>query len=158
MSKLFVAACSTLAVNKITITEYHPQTSRQAERLNSTFLLRLRHYVSEHQTDWDTFQLPLAYAYNVQIYRSVKVSPFSLALTQTPPGRAAVIPKRTNLATDDDVAPPICVRLARIEHATDLRRESDKKLRLAQSRHKKRLRPSCLLRIHLPSRCLRFHG
>lgn len=111
VSKFFAAVCSTLGVNKITTTKYRPQNNGQAELFNSTFISRLRHYVSEYQTDWDPYLLPLTYAYDVQVYRSIKVSLFCLALMRTPPGPATVVPKRPNIATDDDMVFPLYARL-----------------------------------------------
>lgn len=43
----------------ITTIEYSPLTNGQAERFSSTLVSRMRHYVSEHQTNWDTYLFPL---------------------------------------------------------------------------------------------------
>lgn len=87
--KCFVALCSTLGDNNISTTEYHLQTKCQVERFNSTLMTRLRHYVFEDQTDEDTYLLPLTYAYNIQVDRSIRVSSLrwhlpNLALDQPP--------------------------------------------------------------------------
>lgn len=137
VSKFFVAIYSTLAEKSITTTECYTQTNGQAERFNTTPGLRLRYDVSDHQTDWNTYLLRLKYVYNVQIHRSVEVSPFSLALTRTPPGPATVAPRRTILATDNDMASPIYATPELIKRATDFRQKADKSLRLAQKGYKK---------------------
>lgn len=36
-------------------TAYHPQTNGKTERLNTTIVQRLQHYVEEHQRDGDDF-------------------------------------------------------------------------------------------------------
>lgn len=82
-----MAVCRTLGVNNNNTTEYHPQTNDQTDRSNSIFISLLCHYVSKHQTNCDTYLLPLTYAYKVQIHRFIKVSPFRLALTPPSQGR-----------------------------------------------------------------------
>lgn len=80
ISEVFVAFRSTFMVQNVTSTEYHQQISSQAESYSPTIVSRLSHYVSKHQTDWDTYSLPMAYEHNVQVYRSTKGPSFSLAL------------------------------------------------------------------------------
>lgn len=89
--------------------DYHPQINctGQAGRLGSTIIPGLRHNVSEYQTDWDTYQLPLTLAYNVLVHRTIKVSSLRLALTRTLPRPATVARKRTNLAKDNDIMSPM---------------------------------------------------
>lgn len=55
MSNAFVVLCSTLKVNSITTTKYHRRTIGQVEQFNSTIVIRLCHYVSEHQKYYDTY-------------------------------------------------------------------------------------------------------
>lgn len=69
MLKFLVAVCSKIEVNDITITECYRRINGKTELLSSTLISRLRHYVCEHQTDWDKNLLPLTYAYNVEIKR-----------------------------------------------------------------------------------------
>lgn len=83
VSNFFVVDCKALGVNNITITEYYPQTSGPTKRFYSTIVSRLRHYLSEHQKDYNSCLLPLIYAYNVQSQSSLKVSAFNMVLTQT---------------------------------------------------------------------------
>lgn len=84
VSKFFVALCSTLGMNNITSTKYHPQTSGHAELFNSSLILRWCHYVSEYQTDWNTYQLLLMCDYNRQVHMSIRVATFSWTLPRTP--------------------------------------------------------------------------
>lgn len=124
-------------MNSITATAYNPQTNGQTEHFNSTLLLRLRHYVSQHQTDWNTYLLPLTYAYKLQAYRLIKVSLFSLAPMRTPSRPATVVSIRASLEPVVDMASPTYTTVELLKRATDLRQETDKNLRLAQKRYKK---------------------
>jgi len=85
ISEFFEYVLAVLGVKRIGITAYHPETNGQTERYNKTLAARLRHYINEHQTNWDTFVQPLTYAYNCQIHRTTGTSPFSLTLTRHPP-------------------------------------------------------------------------
>lgn len=51
---------------------------------NSMVIPQLCHYAYKHQNDRDTYLLPLKYAYNVQLHRSIKMPPFRLVLTRVP--------------------------------------------------------------------------
>jgi len=62
VSKFFAALCAFLGAKLTTTTAYHPQCNGQTERYNKTIIARLRHYVDEHQSDWDEFVQPLTYA------------------------------------------------------------------------------------------------
>lgn len=61
VSKFFMVVYSTLEANKNTITDYHPESNGRVMRFNWTNDSRLRHYMSEHQSDCDTYLLPLKY-------------------------------------------------------------------------------------------------
>lgn len=78
VSKFFATLCSFLGVKHLTTTAYHPQPDGQAERFNKTVITRPRHYVAEHQHNWDTLVKPLTYAYNTQGHESTYVTPYSL--------------------------------------------------------------------------------
>lgn len=90
--RLFVALCNMFKGTRITTTEYHPQPNSQSERFNFIPLLRLRHYLSKRQSFWDTYWLPLQYAYNEQVHRFMNLSSINLELTRTAPGSATVVP------------------------------------------------------------------
>lgn len=62
----------------------HPQTSGQVEQLNKTIIARLRHYLTEHQRDWDINVQPLTYACNAQMSCSTNLTPLSLVLSRQP--------------------------------------------------------------------------
>ena len=86
-AKFFDAvACALLGVRHYLTTAYHPQTNGQTERFNRTLVARLRHYVEEHQRDWDDYVQPLTFAYNTQVHRSTETTPFDLVLTRAPSG------------------------------------------------------------------------
>ena len=85
MSKFFELVCSSLGVKHVATSAYRPQTNGQAERYNRTMVSRLRHYICEHQTDWDDYVQPLTYAYNLQVHRTTKFTPFELTLSRAPP-------------------------------------------------------------------------
>lgn len=89
--KFFLIVCCTLEVNNTTATGYHPKTNGQVEQFNCTILSRLRHYVSEHRTDWDTYLLPLRNANNIQVRKSIEISLFNRALTRAPPEPPTVV-------------------------------------------------------------------
>lgn len=85
VAKFFAAICLYMGLNQVTTTAYHPQTNGQTERYNKTIVARLRHYVAEHQSDWDVYVQPLTYDYHSQVHSSKKTTPFSLTLTRNPP-------------------------------------------------------------------------
>ena len=85
-AKLFEAVCTMIGIKHVLTTAYHPQTNGQVERFNKTLAARLRHYVAEHQKDWDEFVQPLTYANNMQVHRSTGTTPFDLVLSRHPSG------------------------------------------------------------------------
>lgn len=48
-------------------TSYDYQTNVQDKRLNWAEVVRMRHFVVEHQCSWDMIAQSLTYAYNTQI-------------------------------------------------------------------------------------------
>lgn len=44
---------------------YNSQINGRAEQFNKTIAARLRHYIEEHQCNWDEYEQSLTYAYNV---------------------------------------------------------------------------------------------
>ena len=85
-AKFFDAVCGLLGCRHVLTTAYHPQTNGQAEKFNRTLATRLRHYVSEHQRDWDDYVHLLTYAYNMQVHKSTGKTPFDIIFTRHPPG------------------------------------------------------------------------
>lgn len=97
-SKFFSSLCSLLGNNLKTTTAYHPQSNFQTERYNKKIIARLRHYVNELKSNWDSLFQPLTYAYNNQIHISTGTTPFSLELSRNPPN--PTISRSTGLTTD----------------------------------------------------------
>lgn len=93
-------------------------------------------YVFEQQTDCKIYLLLLAYSYNLQVHKSIKVTSISMAHTQTQPGPTTVVPKCVSLASDDDMSSLMCVRLELITRSTDFQQKVDKNLKLAQSSYR----------------------
>lgn len=71
---------------------------------------------------------------NTQVYESVPVQLGAYANSHAP---ATVVPRRINLATDDDMTTLMYPRLEYSKQATDLREEADKNLRQGQKQSKK---------------------
>lgn len=65
--------------------DYNPQTKWKVERFDMTSVVRLRHYIDEHQTDWDLFVESITYTYNTQVHHTTRAYPFSLILSREPP-------------------------------------------------------------------------
>ena len=85
-AKLFEAVCIMICIKHVITTAYHPQTNGQVERFDKTLAAKIRHYVAEHQKDWDEFVQPLTYAYDMQVHRSTGTTPFELVLSRHPSG------------------------------------------------------------------------
>ena len=85
-ARYFQHALASLGIKHVPTSTYHPQTNGQTERYNSSIIARLRHYVAEHQRNWDTFVQPLTYAYNTQVHRSTKCTPLELVTSRQPNG------------------------------------------------------------------------
>lgn len=84
LRKFFATICELLSLKHLKTTAYHPQTSGQVKRYNKKTVMCLRHYVTEHQDDWEIFVRPLPYAYNKPVSRSTGVFPFRLVLSRHP--------------------------------------------------------------------------
>lgn len=68
---------------------YYWQINGQAEHYNKTIVARLRHYVVEHQRNWDVFTKLLRYAYGTQMHFTMGTTSFRLVLSWLPsqPGK-----------------------------------------------------------------------
>lgn len=93
VAKCFKKFCHLMGIKRRTTTAYHPQTNGQAERYNKTIAARLRHYVGEHQDDWDRYVQPLTYWYKNQPNCTTGTTPFNLANTRAPPSPVESISK-----------------------------------------------------------------
>ncbi|CDF40971.1 unnamed protein product [Chondrus crispus] len=89
-AKFFDAVCALLGICHYLMTAYHQQANGQTERFNKTIVQRLRHYVEEHQRDWDDFPKPLTYAYNIQVHLVLTRQPSGLTVVGTAPQAAGV--------------------------------------------------------------------
>ena len=103
IAEFFKTVCHILGVRRKTTTAYHPQTNGQAERYNKTIAKRLRHYVSEHQNDWDQYVQPLTYAYNAQVHATTGLPPFNLTIARPPP--CPILDNVSSLAQTDAMRP-----------------------------------------------------
>ena len=101
IAKFFDSVCGLLGIQHYLTAFYHPQTNGKAERFNKTILSRLRHYISEHQQDWDEYLQPLTYAYNSQVHRTTETTPFDLVVTRPPPDILVEPPQHLQLPTTD---------------------------------------------------------
>lgn len=70
IAQLFPYICAVLGMRRIYITAYHPQSKGQAESYNKSLADRLRHYVSDHQPDWDLYVQPLTYSYSTRLHKT----------------------------------------------------------------------------------------
>lgn len=51
--------CLYIRTKLLTTTAQHPKTNGQTEPCNKMIATIQRHYVNEHQNDWDAFEQPL---------------------------------------------------------------------------------------------------
>lgn len=72
------------------------------------------------------------------MHRSIEVSKFKLALTQTPPWPATFEPERPFAVSHDDAASLLYAKIEEIGQAISFRNEPDKNLELAEWRYKPR--------------------
>ena len=84
-------------------TAFHPQSDGQAERYNRTLEEMLRGFVNASQDNWDSYLVPLEFAYNSSINASTGYSPFYLMYGQHPTVPAALLHPRagSSPAVDD---------------------------------------------------------
>lgn len=134
-SKLFWVVWSTPGGNKITTTNDPRQADGLLERFNCSLIFCLHYYISEHHTDLDRCLLPLVYAYDVLLHGYINTSTFSLALTWTPSGPTAAVPKRVSLASSDHTASSMYATPELIRRDVKLCKKADEKLKLVQWRY-----------------------
>lgn len=84
IAKFFEIMCRLLGVKHLTTTTYHSQAIGQSEHYNKTTLLRLHHYVTDHQCNWDIYIKLMTYAINTHIYWWTSTTQFSLILSRHP--------------------------------------------------------------------------
>jgi len=114
-----------------------PRTNEWTDgKYNQTLEKRLRHFVNEHQSDWDLYVQPLTYAYNDQVHRSTGTSPFSLVLTRHLP---STIIETTATGTDrlNDIKTTQSVRDNIIKRMSTMFDKTDRRMYMAQQNYKR---------------------
>ena len=136
-AKFFYAVCALLGVRNYPTTAYHPLTNGQTERLNRTLAQRLRHYVEEHQRDWDEYIQPLKFTYNTQVHGSTETTPFDLVLTRPPSGLAlpGTVPQDA-VSNTEDPQTPLQYKRATLRKLREAFERTRVKLTAAQRRYK----------------------
>ncbi|CDF38306.1 unnamed protein product [Chondrus crispus] len=139
-AKFFDAVCALLGVRPYLTTAYHPQTNGQTERFNRTLVQRLRHYVEEHQRDWDDYVQPLTFAYNTQVHRSTETTPFDLVLTRPPTGLIlpGTVPQDAGTHMEDPRT-PVQYKRATLRKLRDALDRARTKLTASQKQYKDNL-------------------
>ena len=97
----------------------------------------LRHYVEEHQRDWDDYMQPLTFAYNTQVHRSTDTIPFDLVLTR--PLSGSILPGTVpqDVGTHrEDPRTPVQYKRATLRKLRDAFDRSRTKLTASQKRYK----------------------
>lgn len=86
-------------------TAFHPQTDGQTERANRTLEDMLRHYVDDHQKDWDLCLTAAEFACNSAVQTSTGYSPFFLNYGADPanPLRLSTLDESNTPAADQIV-------------------------------------------------------
>jgi transposase InsO family protein len=77
-SHLFTSFCQSFDIGKKTTTSYHPAANGQVEKLNSTLVKIIRHYVASNQRDWDTWVPASLHSYRTSVQASTKKTLFEL--------------------------------------------------------------------------------
>lgn len=125
-------------VSNVTIGESYRLTSDETESFSEVIFSLLGHFVPRHQMNYNKYLVPLAYAYVVHVYRSVKVSPFRLALRKSVRTQEIFMPKHPLLTSDIDIDSPLYPRLKLTREPKSTQNEIKKKLKLSQKKHKQR--------------------
>ena len=71
-------------ISRLTTSAFHPETNGQAERFNRTMRKYLQKVLDNETLDWERWLAPLAIAYNTQVHRATKFSPFFLTFLHEP--------------------------------------------------------------------------
>lgn len=137
VGKFFAFVWDDLGVKHLTMTAYHPRTNAQSERFNRTIITRLRHFIAEHQRNWDIYVQPLTYAYNNQVHRCTNTSPYSLFLSRHPPGPSLLRATTDTPITGKSESSPQMIRRTIQAHILALRAKVDAHLRKSQARYKR---------------------
>jgi hypothetical protein len=83
-SLLFQQLCTSLGIEKLRCSAFHPATNGLTERFNKTIEEMLSKYVSHHQRDWDQWLPILLLAYRSSVHASTKHTPYQLMFGHDP--------------------------------------------------------------------------
>ena len=83
-SSLIKSLCTSLKINKLRSTAYHPSTNGLVERVNRTIKQMLSCYVNYEHTDWDKYLNQLIYAYNTSVQQTNGISPYEIIFGRKP--------------------------------------------------------------------------
>jgi len=78
MSEVFRNTCTLLKIKKIQSTAFHPESQGGIERSHRMLAEHHRHYMSEDQTDWDSWVPFATYIYNTTQHSATSFTPFEL--------------------------------------------------------------------------------
>uniref|UniRef100_A0A8C8DJ12 Integrase catalytic domain-containing protein n=1 Tax=Oryzias sinensis TaxID=183150 RepID=A0A8C8DJ12_9TELE len=85
VSQVWKAFCTTLGATISLTSGYHPQSNRQAERVNQELEASLRCLVDRNSTDWSRYLVWAEYAHNTHPSSATGLSPLEAALGYPPP-------------------------------------------------------------------------
>lgn len=105
LSELFKNTCKLLGVKKINSTSYHPETNGALERSHRTLTEYLRHFISEDQTNWDTWIAYAIFVFNTTPHTATGYTPHELMYGRKAniPGRLQEAPSSPQYTYDDYV-------------------------------------------------------
>ena len=78
MREVFRNICNLLKIKKIQSTTFHPESQGGIERSQHVLAKYLHRYVSEDQTDWDSWVPFATYVYNTTQHSATSYTPFGL--------------------------------------------------------------------------------
>ena len=98
---------------------------------------RLRHYVEEHQRDWDDYVQSLTFEYNTQVHQLTETTPFDLVLTRPPSGSilTGTVPQDAGTHREDPRT-PVQYKRATLRKLCDALDRTRTKLTASQKRYK----------------------
>ena len=78
LSDIYKNTCKLLKIKKIQTTAFYPESNGSLERSHRVLVEYLRHYVREHQTNWDKWIPYAVYVYNTMVHTTTAYTPFEL--------------------------------------------------------------------------------
>ena len=86
-SKLMKNVTKLFHIDHNVTTAYHPQTNGALERSHQTLSNYLKHFINDHQNDWDEWLDFATFSYNTNTHTSTKFTPYEVLF-----GRRAYLP------------------------------------------------------------------